>query len=108
MSEPPQLGSFPVSTPVNSLARRLYCPNKYPISRPPTPMSPAGTSVFGPTWRNSSVMNDWQKRITSVSDLFLGSKSPPPLPPPIGYPVSEFLKTCSNARNLIMLAQSVG
>ena len=38
-------------------------------------MSPAGTSVFGPMWRNSSVMKLWQKRITSPSDLPLGSKS---------------------------------
>src|SRR6201982_3384801 len=108
MREPPQLSLLPVNTPVNSFARRLYWPKRYPISRPPTPMSPAGTSVLAPTWRNSSVMNDWQKRMTLVSVFPLGSKSAPPLPPPIGRPVSEFLKTCSNARNLMMLAQTVG
>ena len=43
-----------------------------PISRPPTPMSPAGTSVFGPMWRHSSVMKLWQKRITSLSLLPFG------------------------------------
>ena len=30
---------------------RLYWPNMKPISRPPTPMSPAGTSMSGPMWR---------------------------------------------------------
>ena len=88
-----------MSTPVNSLRSLLYWPNRYPISRPPTPMSPAGTSVFGPMWRASSVMNDWQKRMTSLSLLPLGSKSDPPFPPPMGKVVSEFLKTCSKARN---------
>ena len=44
-------------------------------------------------------MKDWQKRITSPSDLPLGSKSEPPFPPPIGRVVRLFLKTCSNARN---------
>jgi len=38
--EPPQDRPFPVSTPVNSLRIRLYCPYKKPISRPPTPISP--------------------------------------------------------------------
>ena len=42
----------------------------------------AGTSVSGPMWRCSSVIKDWQKRITSLSLLPLGSKSAPPLPPP--------------------------
>src|SRR5205814_5557812 len=97
MSEPPQLRPFPVSTPVNSFASRLYCPKRYPISRPPTPMSPAGTSVLGPMCRNSSVINDWQNRITSLSDLPFGSKSEPPLPPPIGKPVSEFLNKIGRA-----------
>ena len=59
----------------------------------PTPMSPAGTSVCSPTWRYNSVMNAWQKRITSASDRPLGSKSEPPLAPPIGIPVSAFLNT---------------
>ncbi len=47
-------------------------------------------------------MNAWQKRITSASVLPFGSKSDPPLPPPIGSVVSEFLNTCSKARNLRM------
>ncbi|VCX89126.1 hypothetical protein BANRA_00007 [Pseudomonas aeruginosa] len=47
-------------------------------SRAPTPMSPAGTSRSAPTWRYSSLMNDWQKRITSASLLPFGSKSEPP------------------------------
>ncbi len=58
-------------------------------------MSPAGTSVLGPMWRASSVMKDWQKRITSASvkdwqkritsasERPCGSKSEPPLPPPM-------------------------
>ena len=62
-------------------------------------MSPAGTSVNWPMWRYSSVMNDWQKRRTSSSDFPFGSKSDPPLPPPIGKVVSAFLNTCSKARN---------
>ena len=37
-------------------------------------------------------MKLWQKRITSLSLLPFGSKSEPPLPPPIGSVVSEFLK----------------
>ena len=53
-------------------------------------------------------MKLWQKRMTSrslqrlpgVCGLCFGLKSLPPLPPPIGSVVSEFLKTCSNARNL--------
>ncbi len=63
-------------------------------------MSPAGTSVCSPMWRCSSVMKDWQNRMISRSDLPAGSKSEPPLPPPIGMPVSEFLKICSKPRNL--------
>ena len=83
-------------------------PNRYPISRPPTPMSPAGTSVSGPMWRNSSLMKLWQKRMTSLSDLPLGLKSEPPLAPPMGSVVSEFLKTCSKARNFRMLRVTDG
>ena len=71
-------------------------------------MSPAGTSVCGPMWRCSSVMNDWQNRITSASDLPFGSKSAPPLPAPIGSVVSAFLKICSNARNFSMPRYTVG
>src|SRR5437667_9571971 len=101
MREPPQLSPLPVNTPVNSFARRLYCPKRYPISRPPTPMSPAGTSVFGPTCRNNSVMKDWQDRMTSLSDFPFGSKSEPTLPPPIDQLVSEFLNSCSTERTLL-------
>ena len=53
-------------------------------------------------WRHSSIMKDWQKRMTSASDLPLGLKSEPPLPPPIGRPVRLFLKSCSKARNFRM------
>ncbi len=44
-------------------------------------------------------MNDWQNRMTSASDLPCGSKSLPPLPPPIPRPVRAFLKICSKPRN---------
>ena len=40
--------------------------------------------------------------MTSASDLPAGSKSLPPLPPPMGRPVREFLKICSKPRNRIM------
>jgi hypothetical protein len=53
-------------------------------------------------------MNDWQKRMISRSDLPLGLKFAPPLPPPIGSPVSAFLKVCSNARNLSTLSLTDG
>ena len=99
---------LPVNTPVKELDNLLYYPNRYPTSRPPTPISPAGTSVSGPMCLKSSVIKDWQKRITSESDFPLGSKSDPPLPPPIGNPVRLFLKICSNPRNLIMLRFTVG
>ena len=65
-------------------------------------MSPAGTSVSAPICLKSSVIKLWQNAITSLSDLPLGSKSLPPLPPPIGSVVSEFLKICSKPRNLII------
>ena len=65
-------------------------------------MSPAGTSVSAPMWRYSSVIKLWQNFMISRSDLPFGSKSEPPLPPPIGSPVSEFLKVCSKPRNLII------
>ena len=71
-------------------------------------MSPAGTSVFGPMWRNSSLMKLWQKRITSLSDLPLGSKSQPPLPPPMGSVVREFLNICSKPRNFRMPRLTLG
>ncbi len=45
----------------------------------------AGGNVgIGPMWRVSSVMKDWQNRMISLLDLPLGSKSEPPLPPPMG------------------------
>ena len=50
----------------------------------------------------NSVMKLWQKRMISLSDLPLGSKFDPPLPPPIGWPVNEFLKICSKPRNLMI------
>lgn len=85
-----------------------YCPKRYPISRPPTPISPAGTSVFGPIWRYSSVIKDWQKRMTSASLFPLGSKSLPPLPPPIGRVVREFLNICSKPKNLMIERFTLG
>lgn len=65
-------------------------------------MSPAGMSVYSPMCRYSSVMNDWQNRMTSASLRPCGSKSLPPLPPPMPSPVSAFLKICSKPRNLMM------
>ena len=106
--EPPQESPLPVSTPVNSLRIFLYIPNRNPISRAPTPISPAGTSVFGPMCLFNSNIKAWQKRITSSSDLPLGSKSDPPLPPPMGRVVKLFLNTCSKAKNLRILAFTVG
>ena len=53
-------------------------------------------------------MKDWQKRITSLSLLPLGSKSEPPLPPPMESVVRLFLKTCSKARNLSTPSVTVG
>jgi hypothetical protein len=44
-------------------------------------------------------MKLWQKRITSLSDLPLGSKSAP-FPPPSAMWLSYFLKVCSNAKIL--------
>ena len=61
-----------------------------------------------PMWRCSSVMNAWQKRITSASLLPFGSKFEPPLPPPIGSVVRAFFRTCSKARNLSMPRYTVG
>ena len=45
-------------------------------------------------------MKAWQKRMISASDLPTGSKSAPPLAPPIGNVVSAFLNVCSKPRNL--------
>ena len=44
-------------------------------------------------------MNDCTKRITSAFDFPRGEKSDPPLAPPIGNVVNEFLNVCSNAKN---------
>ena len=103
IKDPPNVNPLPVNTPLYSFFKRLYCPNKYPTSRPPTPISPAGTSVFGPMWRYNSLMKLWQKRITSRSLFPFGSKSDPPFPPPIGSVVNEFFNTCSNPKNLMIL-----
>ena len=73
-----------------------------PISLAPVPISPAGTSTSAPIYLESSVMKLWQNAIISLSDLPLGSKSEPPLPPPIGSVVREFLKICSNPKNLMI------
>ncbi|GIX62746.1 uncharacterized protein BcabD6B2_21810 [Babesia caballi] len=56
----------------------------------------------------SSVMNAWQKALTSLSDLPLGSKSEPPFAPPMLSPVRLFLKICSNPRNLSTLMFTLG
>ena len=45
---------------------------------------------------------------TGMTRLALGSKSEPPLPPPMGSVVSEFLKICSNPRNLTIDSVTVG
>src|SRR5690606_31523243 len=99
---------FPVITPVNSSFSFLYIPNIYPISRAPTPISPAGTSVFGPIYLYNSPIKAWQKRITSPSDFPLGLKSEPPFAPPIGSVVSAFLNVCSKAKNLRILKLTEG
>lgn len=46
-------------------------------------MSPAGTSVLAPMCFDSSRMKAKQNLRISLSDLPLGSKSAPPLPPPM-------------------------
>ena len=71
-------------------------------------MSPAGTSVSGPMYLDSSDMKLWQKRMTSLSDLPFRVKSLPPLAPPMGRPVRLFLNTCSKPRNLMMLSFTEG
>ena len=73
-----------------------------PISLAPVPISPAGTSTSAPMYFDSSVIKLWQNAMISLSDLPLGSKSEPPLPPPIGRLVREFLNTCSKPKNLII------
>ena len=56
IKDPPQDIPFPVNTPENSFFSLLYCPKRYPISLPPTPISPAGISLFGPICLKSSVI----------------------------------------------------
>ena len=46
-------------------------------------MSPAGTSVSAPMCFDSSRIKEKQNLRISLSDLPLGSKSAPPLPPPM-------------------------
>ena len=53
-------------------------------------------------------MKLWQKRMTSASDLPLGSKSEPPLPPPMGRVVRLFLRVCSKPRNFMTEAVTEG
>src|SRR6056300_841279 len=106
---PPKSGLLPVSTPSPCLLeRRLYVPYIYPISLPPTPISPAGTSVLASMYLQSSVMKDSQNRLISPSLLPLGLKSDPPLPPPSGNPVKAFLKICSNPKNFKIPSSTVG
>ena len=45
-------------------------------------------------------MKLWQKRMTSPADLPFGSKSEPPLPPPIGSVVSAVLENLLEAEKL--------
>ena len=53
-------------------------------------------------------MKDWQNAMISRLDLPLGSKSEPPLPPPMGSVVRLFLKICSKPRNLSMPTFTLG
>ena len=61
-------------------------------------------------------MKLWQKRMTSMSlqrfpgvwGLTFGLKSAPPFAPPMGRVVREFLKICSNPRNLSTERFTVG
>ncbi len=47
--------------------------------------------MSGPMWRESSVMKDWQKAITSRFDFTLRVEvGATPLPPPIGSVVRLF------------------
>jgi hypothetical protein len=59
-----------------------------------------GTSVLLPMCLQSSIMKELQKRLISLSDLPLGSKSEPPFPPPMERPVRAFLNVCSKPKNL--------
>jgi len=59
-------------------------------------------------WRCSSVISDWQKRMTSRSLLPLGLKLDPPLAPPMGRPVRLFLNVCSKPKNFSTLKVTLG
>src|SRR2546430_15360346 len=100
MSEPPQFRPLPVRTPVNSLRRRLYWPKRKPISRPPTPMSPAGTSVFGPMWRGGPRLKVRQERLTPPAPFPLRAEEAPPLPPPPRRGVGGVLQNRPEPRDL--------
>ncbi len=54
-------------------------------------MSPAGTSVLAPMCLLSSAMKALQNLRISLSDLPLGSKSAPPLPPPMFTEITAVL-----------------
>jgi len=78
-----QARPLPVRTPVNSLRRRLYWPNMKPISRPPTPMSPAERRC-----RADVALQFGHEALTEAHDfgvaLAFGIESEPPLPRPWG------------------------
>ena len=52
-------------------------------------------------------MKDWQKRMISPSERPFGSKSEPPLPPPIGRPVNAFLNG-SDQDQAVVVGHSAG
>ena len=56
----------------------------------------------------SSVMKDWQNRMTSLLDFPFGLKFAPPLAPPMGRVVRLFFRVCSKARNFRMLRFTEG
>ena len=64
--------------------------------------------MSSPMYRWRPVINDWQNRITSLSDFPFGLKFEPPFAPPIGRPVRLFLKICSNPRNFSTLSVTFG
>lgn len=116
----PSAVSLPVMQPSQREVSALYVPNIQPISRDVTPISPAGMSVFAPIYLLNPRMKAIENLRISPSDLPLGSKSAPPLAPPmctvrqvdqplftmlatgLNYlqPVKAFLKVCSSAKNL--------
>jgi len=53
-------------------------------------------------------MNDWQNRMISELDFPFGSKSDPPLAPPMGNDVRLFLNICSKPRNFRILRFTLG